>query len=541
MQKQDRLYMTKKTFKTLVNVAPHLATEWHPSNNGELSPKTIGVSSSKKIWWKCPKGSDHEWQSTLASRYYQGLGCPFCSNRKVSSTNSLSSLFPTISDEWHPSKNGDILPELVVAGSHKKVWWKCRNGVDHEWQATVKDRTQKKSGCPHCDGRTVSVTNSLISLFPKIAAEWHPAKNGNTLPKHVPAGSKKKVWWKCKIDPIHEWEAEVSGRTGKRKHGCPYCAGWSGQQAKTYDILTNGFADIAKQWHPTKNGTLTPDAFRGGSSKKIWWLCSKGPDHEWKARIADRIIKKSGCPCCDGRKVSITNSLESLFPEITGEWHPTKNGAIKPVQFTSGSHKKVWWKCAKGPDHEWQATIHARTGRGDGYSFCDGKKVSVTNSLLTLFPHIAAEWHPVRNGRLTPEQVTSGTPKSAWWKCTINPDHEWKAKILNRTINKSGCPGCADPGFDQTKPAILYYIRIKTENRPLYKIDITNRTVNERFPLYADQITVVAIWEYPFGIEAMARETEILRTFKNQLYEGPSVIGTSNAEIFEFDVLDLDK
>ena len=88
----------------------------------------------------------------------------------------------------------------------KYITKSCKSSLISE--PSFKDRTQKKSGCPHCDGRTVSVTNSLISLFPKIAAEWHPAKNGNTLPKHVPAGSKKKVWWKCKIDPIHEWEAE---------------------------------------------------------------------------------------------------------------------------------------------------------------------------------------------------------------------------------------------------------------------------------------------------------------------------------------------
>ena len=43
---------------------------------------------------------------------------------------------------------------------------------------------------------------------------------------------------------------------------------------------------IAEQWHPVKNGDLTPKNVLPYSNKKVWWVCSKG--HEWEARINNR-------------------------------------------------------------------------------------------------------------------------------------------------------------------------------------------------------------------------------------------------------------
>lgn len=52
---------------------------------------------------------------------------------------------------------------------------------------------------------------------------------------------------------------------------------------------------LIKEWHPTKNGELTPYDAASKSGKKVWWLCQR--DHEWIARIADRTSGK-GCPTC---------------------------------------------------------------------------------------------------------------------------------------------------------------------------------------------------------------------------------------------------
>jgi hypothetical protein len=46
--------------------------------------------------------------------------------------------------------------------------------------------------------------------------------------------------------------------------------------------------------------------------------------------------------------------LAEKYPNLANEWHPTKNGELSPYDVTNGSNKKVWWKCAKGNDHEWE-------------------------------------------------------------------------------------------------------------------------------------------------------------------------------------------
>ena len=70
-----------------------------------------------------------------------------------------------------------------------------------------------------------------------------------------------------------------------------------------------------------------------------------------------------------GKKFSLTN----VYPEIAKEWHPTKNGTLRPTDVIAGSHKKVWWVCNKG--HEWLATIHNRTAAGTKCPYCSNKKV----------------------------------------------------------------------------------------------------------------------------------------------------------------------
>ena len=63
-------------------------------------------------------------------------------------SNCLSTTNPKLSKEWHPNKNLELTPSDVHEGSHKKVWWKCKKGEDHEWQAVIKSR--KERGCPYC-------------------------------------------------------------------------------------------------------------------------------------------------------------------------------------------------------------------------------------------------------------------------------------------------------------------------------------------------------------------------------------------------------
>ena len=82
-----------------------------------------------------------------------------------------------------------------------------------------------------------------------------------------------------------------------RGFGCPVCGG---TKPGKNNSLAAKFPDIAKEWHPTKNGSKSPEDFTYGSGKKVWWQCEKG--HQWKVSINYRTnksnAKNGSCKIC---------------------------------------------------------------------------------------------------------------------------------------------------------------------------------------------------------------------------------------------------
>ena len=269
-------------------------------------------------------------------------------------------------------------------------------------------------------------TNNLAVTGSELANEWHPTRNGELTPYDVKPGSHKRVWWVC--ERRHEWEALIGNRT--RGIGCPYCAG---QKVGADNNLAVQGPVLAKEWHPTKNGDLAPYDVTPGSGKRAWWLCKRG--HEWDTTIRHRT-HGSGCPYCEGRIADAENNFAVRNPQLANEWHLTRNGELTPYDVTSGSQQRVWWVCERG--HNWEANIRNRA-RGNGCPYCAGRLADAENNFAVGNPQLANEWHPTKNGDVTPYDVKPGSHKRVWWVCERG--HEWEACIRNRTKG-SGCPAC---------------------------------------------------------------------------------------------------
>ena len=273
---------------------------------------------------------------------------------------------------------------------------------------------------------------SLGDLFPDLARQWHPSKNGDLTAFDVTPGSAKKVWWLGECN--HEWDAPPTSRTLKRA-GCPICT--NKRVVEGINDLGSQHPELAREWHPTKNEELTPAKVSSRSSKRVWWLAACG--HEWDVSINDRVHHSTGCPYCNGnlRVLNGINDLATVDPELAREWHPTKNGMLRPTQVKRFSVKKVWWlgKCG----HEWLSTIaHRSSGRQCPY--CLGKKIlQGFNDLATTHPELAKQWHPTRNGEVTPEKVSRGSDQKVWWSAH---GHEWVSTISSRTSGAQGCAIC---------------------------------------------------------------------------------------------------
>ena len=207
--------------------------------------------------------------------------------------NSLANKYPELSKEWNYSKNGKLMPEMVMPTSNKIVWWICEK--QHEWQSSISHRTYG-NGCPICSGHKVLVGyNDFATEHPKLALEWNYDKNDGILPTSFRPKSGKRVWWVCSLG--HEYEARICDRVNGR--GCPYCS--SKKVLEGFNDLCTTNPELASEWNYEKNGSLLPSMVTRGSHKKVWWKC-KVCGHDWESEINNRN-KGRGCPKCTKGKV----------------------------------------------------------------------------------------------------------------------------------------------------------------------------------------------------------------------------------------------
>ena len=73
---------------------------------------------------------------------------------------------------------------------------------------------------------------------------------------------------------------------------------------------------------------------------------------------------------------------------------------------------------------------------------CTRKRPAPNKSLADKHPELAAQWFHEKNGDLTPFDVVPSSGATVWWKCPEGPDHEWRARIIDRTKHRPNCPFC---------------------------------------------------------------------------------------------------
>ena len=210
------------------------------------------------------------------------------------------------------------------------------------------------------------IDNSLADLRPDIAAKWNYEKNGNLTPNMFSVSSNEVLWWKCP-DCGHEWKSSINSMTREGRFGCSVCS--KVRQGKTFTklcvkqrgSLAENMPELAKEWHPTKNGELTPYDVTTGRFKPVWWKCQKC-GYEWQSSPNNRK-KGIGCPCCAGRvPKNGVNDLKTKYPDLAKEWDYEKNYPLVPEDFLPGSGKTVWWKCSIC-GKSWQASIKYRVSK----------------------------------------------------------------------------------------------------------------------------------------------------------------------------------
>lgn len=189
--------------------------------------------------------------------------------------------------------------------------------------------------------------------------------------------------WKCLKEDCGDY---FSARWSSIFNG-KICTTCKSSLKHLYNNLQESHPCLVEEWHPTKNGDLTPHKVSYGTDKKVWWQCSKNPKHEWEAYIYNRS-DGYGCPYCAGKLASEDYNLLLEYPELCKEWDYQKNDK-KPEEYTSKSGAIVWWICSIC-ENNWKSRIVGRSREDKGCSVCKlskGEKIILKYLDLHNYEH----------------------------------------------------------------------------------------------------------------------------------------------------------
>lgn len=323
-----------------------------------------------------------------------------------------------------------INPNINVKGKYidakTKILHQCM--IDNcEWNATPNNILRGR-GCPVCKGNhAVAGKTDIQTTRPDLMKEWNWSKNNaiNLEPDKLKENSNRKAWWICKHG--HEWEAVISSRSGGV--GCPICAKEkhsSDPEMKLYFYVKKYFHDALSCYQDTNNKLSELDVYIPSIKIGIEYDGERWHLDTLRDQKKDKICHKLGVklirirePKCERYKND--NCTFIYLNDLSEE---TLEYVIKDVLVELGINEpKV---CFENDANEIEKLIASK---------------NQNNSLAKKYPDVATEWHPIKNGRLLPENISFRSGRKVWWKCR-ECGHEWRAKVSSRS-NGSGCPACA--------------------------------------------------------------------------------------------------
>lgn len=183
---------------------------------------------------------------------------------------------------------------------------------------------------------------------------------------------------------------------------------------------------LLKLWDTTKNGAAA--SVQARSFRSAWWRCDHG--HAFQ-RAPRAMLGDPTCPMCAlGPRANFVADSSSTLALL---WHPEKNASLTPATVDIAHSGPIWWRCDSGHEFQRPPLLMARDA---SCPMCTASE----KSLAMTNPSVAAEWHPKRNGEVTPAQVDPDHVMNVWWRCPNG--HEYQATVRSRVRADRRCPTC---------------------------------------------------------------------------------------------------
>jgi hypothetical protein len=250
-------------------------------------------------------------------------------------------------------------------------------------------------------------------------------------------------------------------------------------------------------------------------------ICCSEHGEFWQ--FAGNHIKGAGCPRCD---VSVKGTTESFISKaciVHGDKYD-----YSLVSYTT-SKDKVTIIC---PEHGAFQQIPGNHLFGAECKEC-GKLAAKAKKLDKASATIVSRFIEVHGDRYDYSKVEYVKRRDkVRIVCPIHGEF-WQRPGAH--LYGTGCPSCSKSGFDSKKPGTLYYLKVKDND--IWKIGITNLTVEARFPK-KDLAKLDVIWTktYENGQDCYDEEQRILQNFKQLQYRGSDILTSGNTELFTEDI-----
>ena len=249
---------------------------------------------------------------------------------------------------------------------------------------------------------------------------------------------------------------------------------------------------------------------------------------------SSHIYKKAGCPICaiEHRKNKLTKAVETFIEQAHLIHKDTYD--YSKIEYIS-SLKKVEIICKKHGSF-WQTPSNHLNGKNCKKCSIE-KRTDIRRKGIKKFIEEVKKTHQDTYDYANIEYINNKIKiaitckvHGIFWQ---NPSHH---------LSGSGCPNCSFTGFNTNKPAILYYLKVNTDKYPLYKIGVTNYTVQKRFSKNdLKKIVILKIFTYRLGEDALKEEKRILKQFKTYQHKGDKILESKgDSELFVKDILSLD-
>ena len=404
------------------------------------------------------------------------------------SKETLKQRHPDLARRWDPFRNGGKKSTFVKADSKFAYWWKCPRGPDHEWSMSIQTFASKGADwCPCCRNLQVSRTNSLATVAPSIAAQWHPTKNRSSIsPATVLATADASAWWQCDVAADHVWAESIRVR-----------AQWHLATERRNKNAQDAIEPVAS----TK---MTPKKKGGGAERgsllnsSIESTTTPNPMMLQQSTIGggDFGIAGGGNANSTENSAGTTGARDIAKNQKQGGRNKENSRPIErregPVSVSTASITTTTTTSNDDDDDDnavpTASPNSAATHRG-ACPCCSGLKVSVTNCVATVAPTVALMWHPKKNKvrgvhsgdgvmrRLKPNRVLATSTQLCWLRCagfsasanSLAPGgesdsfHEFAVPIREACLRASSglpnaqvpCPHCARDIVERVLRAVV--------------------------------------------------------------------------------------